>query len=125
MKLLTCLALLLPGRTPVPVEPAPISIPLLIHALKVVEDSHGKVGKHGETGDLQWKRATLEQFKGDEYAYVSWLMRACKTMNRKPTPYLCALVHNAGYGTVMAGKQSALQKDFASRVEATYYDQEP
>lgn len=129
--------------TPVPLPP--LNVSRQIWCMKQAEHWDGRaIGTAGERGAMQFKPATWADFSDRplswaeartreqqeeaarvEANYVLWLMVACEKMGRKPTPYMLALLHNAGTKTVERGRTLARHRDFAQRVENLYYDADP
>ena len=118
-----------------------ISVPKLRQALADCENWDGvSIGRHGERGPLQMKPATWAQFSSKphawadtnedvchieadrvELAYTRWLIGACIALKKPVTPYMCGLIHNAGYGTVRGNAFVSEQVEFAMRVSNLYY----
>lgn len=128
---------------PVSYAPAPISIDIerLKLAIIQVEDWKGKDGPKGEKGRLQftearWRELTLlpfhlanraaltrdVRFQVDtvETKHITDLMTKIYSLGKRPTVYLIAEMHAAGFEPVRSGKVKAAKKDFASRVDNIY-----
>ena len=103
------------------VAPAPVALDKMICSLKQVENWDGhSIGRAGERGPLQLKKETWHQFSNKphywaerrnpyaaaeadrvETLYVLWIMQDLREVRKPLTPFFVALIHNAGFSTVM------------------------
>lgn len=98
-----------------------IEITRMKNAIKSVENWNGySIGSKGERGAMQMIPSIWAIYHCDETTYVKDLILACKSMRRNPTPYLVALIHNAGLPAVLSSHVPAMKKSFASRVQNVY-----
>lgn len=117
-----------------------INLRLQVLALAGAENWDGHaIGAARERGRLQFKASTWYQFSCKphtwaerrteeaivecdrvETTYILELMTELRIMGRIPTPYLVALMHNAGGPVVASGRWPADKKDFASRAANIY-----
>lgn len=109
----------------------PIDLVRLRDAIAKVEASHGKTGRHGERGDLQFKSGTIVPTGGRvitgrqlELYWCESLLLSLDRIGRKRTVYLAALLHNAGATAVQNDTVSEAQGGFAVRVQNVYFDKE-
>ena len=119
----------------------PVSVEFAILAIADVENWDGKsIGKAGERGRLQFTKARWGQLSTKpfrwadsrqnfaikethrvERAHIVDLIEQCKKIHRRPTAYLVAAFHTAGFTAVSSGHIQAFKKDFAERVAIVYY----
>jgi len=131
--------------SPTTLNPGPpaFDIERVKFAIIEVEGWNSKNGKLGEKGRLQftfdrWSELTdlpfyfadrlgLSQFDrrlvdAVETKHIAALVTKIYSLGKRPTVYLIAEMHCAGFEAVRAGKVKAAKKDYASRVEAIYND---
>lgn len=121
-----------------------IDIPKLIRAIKVVENWTGFPGPKGERGPMQftearWKELSngLPFFLADRIAlthenrfhvdavdtrHVTDLITKCYVLGKRPTVFLVAELHCAGFEAVRDGHVKAAKRDQASRIQNVYTD---
>lgn len=118
----------------------PLCITSEIISIADAENWDGKsIGAKGERGRLQftarrWYQLSVKphwwassnypecvaETKRVEVAHIEDLIMQARVLKKKPTPYVIALLHTAGYGDVASGHCSAEKKDFAQRAANIY-----
>ncbi len=123
-----------------PAYARPINVRILTIAIAKAENWDGKsIGAAGERGRLQFTATTWFKFSHKphhwaerrspdmkkesdavEFEYIMELQDECRKMGRAVTPYMIALLHNAGGPTVASNKVPAAKRDFAQRALNLY-----
>lgn len=109
-----------------------------LYAIRQVEtgDNPAKVGRHGELGAYQFRRATWEQHTTTPFAWArnpiaamtvaeahyEWLKARLRLAGVSPTPYRLALAWNAGVSAAIHRHPPKASVDYANRVDNLYHD---
>lgn len=123
-----------------PAYAQPLNVRLLIVAISKAENWDGvAIGQAGERGRLQFTATTWYKFSHKphhwaerrsadmkkesdavEFEYIMELQEECRKIGKPVTPYMIALLHNAGQPVVASGKVPAMKRDFAQRAVNLY-----
>lgn len=105
------------------IHPDPLDVPRIIWAIKQVENWDGHTrGAAGEWGAMQMRPAIYARYHNDEVGYINELILECSRIPRKPTVYIVALLHGAGFPRVRSQRCGAAKFDYAARVQNVYDD---